>query len=166
VSGMLGDAALALAHLQGHIVLEQQVFAASSARLHKPCPRVELGLALRGIASSAIDVSDGLLADLGHILERSQTGAEIRFEALPCSPELHACASPSLVQRCMLAGGDDYELCFTASHGQRARIEEISAQLALPLTRIGTITEARGCTVYENGQVMQIKELGYEHFAR
>lgn len=166
VSGMLGDAALALAHLQGHIVLEQQVFAASSARLHKPCPRVELGLALRGIASSAIDVSDGLLADLGHILERSQTGAEIRFEALPCSPQLRACTSPSLVQRCMLAGGDDYELCFTASPGQRARIEEISAQLALPLTRIGKITGGQGCTVFDGGHAMQIKELGYEHFAR
>src|SRR3989338_7312950 len=101
VSGCLGDAALALAHLQGRIALSGAELAACLLALHRPQPRVALGLSLRGIASSAIDISDGLLADLGHILEASQLGAEIRFDALPVSDVLrsysvgarHACES-------------------------------------------------------------------------
>ena len=94
VSGQLGDAALALAHLQGRTVLDEAAFATCAARLHQPQPRVALGLALRGIASSAIDVSDGLLADLGHVLDASQVCAEIEFGALPVSGLLRA-LSPS-----------------------------------------------------------------------
>ena len=88
VSGSLGDAALALAHLQGLVALSDAEFAACALRLHQPQPRVSLGLALRGIASSAIDISDGLLADLGHILEASQAGARLDFAALPVSPAM------------------------------------------------------------------------------
>jgi len=94
VSGQLGDAALALAHLQGRTVLDEAAFATCAARLHQPQPRVALGLALRGIAGSAIDVSDGLLADLGHVLDASQVCAEIEFGALPVSGLLRA-LSPS-----------------------------------------------------------------------
>jgi thiamine-monophosphate kinase len=163
VSGSVGEAALALAHLQGRIALPPEVFAACAKRLHQPQPRVALGLALRGIAHSAIDISDGLLADLGHILERSRVGAELDYAALPC-----ASLNPGelIAQRCILAGGDDYELCFTAPSAHREKIAAISATLALPLTRIGKITAGNGCTVRTvDGSEMQIKEQGYDHFA-
>lgn len=166
VSGTLGDAALALAHLQDRIVLPPDVFAACAARLHQPQPRVALGLALRGVAHSAIDISDGLLADLGHILERSRMGAEIQFDALPRSAALRKCESRALAQSCVLAGGDDYELCFTAPVARRAGIEKIPATLDVPLTRIGKIVAGNGCTVHAaDGGAMQIKEQGYDHFA-
>lgn len=166
VSGTLGDAALALAHLQGRVALPQDVFTACAARLHQPQPRVALGLALRGVAHSAIDISDGLLADLGHILERSRMGAEIQFDALPRSVALRECESRALAQSCVLAGGDDYELCFTAPVARRAGIEKISATLAVSLTRIGKVAAGNGCTVHAAaGGAMQIKEQGYDHFA-
>lgn len=165
VSGMLGDAALALAHLQGKVVLRAQILSACAARLHQPTPRVALGLALRGIARSAIDVSDGLLADLGHILECSSKAAEISYAALPVSAALRPYLGQPLGAHCALAGGDDYELCFTAAVAQRAAIEDISVQLGLPLTRIGTIVEGKGCTVRAaDGSVMNIGEYGYDHF--
>jgi thiamine-monophosphate kinase len=164
VSGTLGGAALALAHMQGRIALQQHEFAASGVRLHQPQPRVVLGLALRGIANSAIDISDGLLADLGHILERSRVGAEISYAAIPCVNS--GSQADNIVQRCILSGGDDYELCFTASVAYRTEIEKISATLALPLTRIGKVTAGNACTVRAaDGGIMQIKEQGYDHFA-
>jgi thiamine-monophosphate kinase len=164
VSGILGEAALALAHMQGKIVLSQTEFAACAAHLHQPQPRVELGLALRGIANSAIDISDGLLADLGHILERSRVGADIDYTSIPrANPSIQA---DYILQRYTLAGGDDYELCFTAPVSYRTEIEKISATLVLPLTRIGKIKDEIGCTVRAiDGSMMQIKEQGYDHFA-
>jgi len=163
VSGTVGEAALALAHLQNTIKLQDDIFAAFALRLHKPQPRVALGRALSGIASSAIDVSDGLLADLGHILECSKVGAEIDYSAIP-----HAHIEgldESLVQRSALAGGDDYELCFTAPTANRATIQNISASLALPLTIIGKITKETGCNVLNaDGSLMQIRDKGYDHF--
>jgi len=196
VSGTLGDAALALAHLQGQITLAAGEFATCAAALHQPTPRVALGLALRGVAHSAIDVSDGLLADLGHILECSIVGAEIQFDALPVSDVLRSLSGqdPSMsfprrressafikldsrlrgndgflkgviVQRCALAGGDDYELCFTASVARRAELERISTQLGLPLTRIGAIVAVSGCIVRAaDGSVINMEESGYDHF--
>ncbi|MFA5825541.1 MAG: AIR synthase-related protein, partial [Gallionellaceae bacterium] len=156
--------------------LPQEIFAACSVRLHQPQPRVTLGLALRGIAHSAIDISDGLLADLGHVVENSRVGAEIEFDALPCSSAVRALARPvglkpelqweALIQHCILAGGDDYELCFTVPVVLRAEIEKIAAALAVPLTRIGKIVQGCGCTVYSaDGKTMQVKESGYDHFA-
>jgi thiamine-monophosphate kinase len=163
ISGALGDAALALAHLQGRIALSPEILAASVVRLQQPQPRVELGLALRGIANSAIDVSDGLLADLGHILERSHLGAEIFLECIARQAE------PSLqqvMQQCVLAGGDDYELCFTAPVTRRIQIEKISAALALPLTRIGKIKAGEGYIVRAaDGSKIHIEGAGYDHFA-
>ena len=161
VSGELGDAALALAHLQQRIVLDEPAFEACALRLHRPQPRIELGLALRGIANSAIDISDGLLADLGHILEASQLGAEIEFEAVPVSAWLRERSR----QRLALCGGDDYELCFTAPAARRAEIERLAAQLGLPLTRIGKIVAGRGCIVQDaRGQPIAIEDGGYDHF--
>jgi len=166
VSGKLGDAALALAHMQGKLTLPDASFSATAAALHQPTPRVVLGMALRGIARSAIDVSDGLLADLGHILQCSNVAAEIEFAALPLSTHLRPYMEQALGIKCALAGGDDYELCFTSPASRHAEIEKISAQLALPLSCIGKIVQGSACIVRAaNGSEMKIKEAGYEHFA-
>jgi thiamine-monophosphate kinase len=168
VSGKLGEAALGLAHLQGKIALPESVRIACLASLHQPQPRVALGLALRGIANSAIDVSDGLLADLGHILECSNAAAEVRYERLPLPSLFASCGDEmlELAQHCVLAGGDDYELCFSAPVAQRDEIEDLATRLRLPLSRIGKIVSGRGCKVRAaDGSVMTIKESGYDHFA-
>ena len=165
VSGTLGNAALALAHLQGSVNLAAPELAACAAALHQPAPRVALGLALRGVAHSAIDVSDGLLADLGHILECSNAGAEIEFAALPASAMLRPYLAQPLGRHCALAGGDDYELCFTAPVARRDEVGKISAQLGLPLTRIGAIVEGSGCSVRAaDGGSIHMEESGYDHF--
>lgn len=167
VSGKLGDPALALAHLRKEVQLSAENFSACALALHRPQPRVALGLALRGVAHSAIDVSDGLLADLEHILKCSQVCAEIHFDALPVSDVLRA---HSLMQRCALSGGDDYELCFTAPVIQRAELKKIAQNLDVPLTRIGSIVENEGlagssCVVRAaNGSVINIEVSGYDHF--
>lgn len=164
VSGRLGDAALALACLQGKIVLSAEDFAACAPALHQPQPRVALGLALRGIAHSAIDVSDGLLADLGHILENSQVGAEIEFAALPVSPTLHRYLN-GLGKQCVLAGGDDYELCFTVPAARHDEVLRFAAQLELPLAHIGNIVAGRGCVVHDAAQQpINLEGGGYDHF--
>jgi thiamine-monophosphate kinase len=164
VSGTLGKAALGLAQLQGRTALPEDARLSCLAALHQPRPRVALGLALRGIANSAIDISDGLLADLGHILECSQAGAEIEFAAIP-AVETHG-IDDALLRHCVLSGGDDYELCFTASAAKRSEIEAVAAKLQLPLARIGSINAGQGCAVRAaDGSVMKIKESGYDHFA-
>ncbi len=165
VSGCLGDAALALAHLQGRITLSEAGFAACAPALHQPQPRVTLGLALRGIANSAIDISDGLLADLGHILEASQVGAEIGLDALPVSPSIRGYASQPLAQQCILCGGDDYELCFTAPVARHAELLGIAARLDLQLTHIGKVVAGSGCIVHDaSGHPLDIEACGYDHF--
>lgn len=168
VSGTLGRAALALAHHQGVVRLPPAELAACTAALHQPAPRVALGLALRGMAHSAIDISDGLLADLGHILENSAAGAEIAFDALPVPEILRALSSQGygeVAQRCALAGGDDYELCFTAPVSCRAEMKDLSSRLSLPLTRIGAIMTGSGCIVRtRGGGAINLKEPGYDHF--
>ncbi len=169
VSGTLGDAALALAHLQGKVQLPAADFSSCAPALHQPTPRVALGIALRGVAHSAIDISDGLLADLGHILECSRVGAEIRFDALPVSEVLRSRSRGNdgeLVQRFILAGGDDYELCFTAPVARRNAVEKISLNFGLPLARFGTIVAGSGCIVRAaDGSSIHIGEAGYDHFA-
>ena len=165
VSGVLGDAALALAHIQGRMQLAAKDFVACASALHQPMPRVALGLALRGVAHSAIDISDGLLADLGHILACSNIGAEIAFAALPISCALRPYLGQPLAKHCMLAGGDDYELCFTVSVAHRSEVEKIASNLGLLMTRIGTITAEKKCIVRAaDGSVINIEESGYDHF--
>ncbi|MEQ1668595.1 MAG: thiamine-phosphate kinase, partial [Sulfuriferula sp.] len=114
VSGTLGDAAFALAAIEGKLQLSDVDMASLTQRLHAPIPRVALGLALRQIAHSAIDISDGLMADLAHVLARSQVGAVLHYAALPTSEIVSDLAAHPAYDRCVLAGGDDYELCFTA----------------------------------------------------
>jgi thiamine-monophosphate kinase len=166
VSGIVGDAALALAHLQGKIVLDGAGFIATATALHRPVPRVALGMALRGIANSAIDISDGLLADLGHILECSKVAAAIQFDQLPLSAHLKPYLAQALGRQCALAGGDDYELCFSAPAARHAELEKLSVQLELPLKPIGNIVAGTGCRVRAaDGSEMTIRETGYDHFA-
>ena len=166
VSGHLGDAALALAHLQGRVPLTAQDAAACLPALRTPVPRVALGEALTGVAHSAIDISDGLLADLGHILEASGVAAQVNFAALPVSPVLQAHLSTALARNCLLAGGDDYELCFTVPPSRHDEIVAISRLLELPLTCIGAIGAGQGLRLLDaGGQDMAVEAKGYDHFA-
>jgi len=144
VSGSLGDARLALGALRSEWLLDHSSLEAVLPRIHQPEPRIMLGMQLRGIASSALDVSDGLLGDLGHILKASQVNAEVLIDQLPISRTL-AAQTEQLRRQCAANGGDDYELCFTAPKNARAEIESLSTVL-LPLTRIGSITSANNGT--------------------
>ncbi len=182
VSGCLGDAALALAHLQQRIALTEAEFAAVSPALHQPQPRVALGLALRGIAHSALDISDGLLGDLAHILAASQVGAEIEWAALPVSETLRGVlgsqlpspptplprageGSRELLQQCVLSGGDDYELCFTAPLHHHADVLHRARKVGVPVTRIGHIVAGQGCVVRDaTGKIITGASNGYDHF--
>ena len=162
VSGTLGDAALALAHLQGRVELTTDDLANCVSVLHQPQPRVALGLALRSIASSAIDISDGLFGDLGHILDASKVGAEIEINLLPASKVLR---DVECSQRYMLSGGDDYELCFTAPVKCRAKLLSVSNQLDLPLACVGKIVAGRGCTIHDaDGNLIEMETNSYDHF--
>ncbi len=167
LSGCSGDAALALAHLNAVVRLSDAALAHCLARLHTPVPCVALGLALRGLATSAIDVSDGLVADLGHIGERSGVALELHYADLPRSPALRACADERLVRECLLAGGDDYELAFTARPEARKRVESLAAELGLALTRIGSVRagEPGLVSVYDAvGEIMKLAHKGFDHF--
>ncbi len=167
LSGCTGDAALALAHLNARVRLSDAALAHCLARLHTPVPCVALGLALRGLATSAIDVSDGLVADLGHIGERSGVATELHYADVPRSRALAGCADQRLAQDCLLAGGDDYELVFTAAPASRARVGKIAAELGLTLTRIGTVIAGEPGLVSvrdANGKTMQIASKGFDHF--
>ncbi len=168
LSGCTGDAALGLAHLDGRIRLADAALAHCLARLHTPVPCIALGLALRGVASSAIDVSDGLVADLGHIGERSGVAIQLRYADLPRSRALNACADEHVACGCLLAGGDDYELAFTANPGARERIAAAAAELGLTLTRVGVVRagEPGLVTVADaDGKLMPLERKGFDHFA-
>ena len=141
VSHELGDARLALGALRHEWALTVEQLALVAPRMHAPTPRIELGQNLLGLAHAAIDVSDGLLGDLSHILKMSSVSAQIHIDEMPASPTLSA-QSLELKRLCTLNGGDDYELCFTASPQQRESIEAIGEKLHLRLTKIGTITSA------------------------
>jgi thiamine-monophosphate kinase len=166
VSGATGEAALAVAHLEGRVRLEGTMRDTCLARLDTPEPRVELGGRLRGIARSAIDVSDGLLADLGHILEASGVGADLLWESLPRAPAIAACRDAALAKDCLLAGGDDYELVFTAPPFKRGEIESLAKELALPLTRIGVIVPGASKVILRDaqGNPLSVERRGFDHF--
>ena len=166
ISGRLGDAALALNHELRQIALEPNEIAECLPALLTPAARVELGQRLIGLAHSAIDISDGLMADLGHILAASEKAAYINMTDIPCSPVIKKYLQQSLVMRCLLAGGDDYELCFTAPKINREKIENLSAELAIPLTRIGEIFSGEGLIVKDDkGSEITLETKGYDHFS-
>ena len=173
VSGTLGDARLALEALLGHIHLPDELLAQARQRLERPTPRVALGLALRGIASSAMDVSDGLLGDFGHILKASGVGASIRTDET--IKLIAASAYPSsatgqfdqkLLQQCTLAGGDDYELLFTAPPQHRAAVAAAAAQSQTAVTCIGQVQAEPGLRLVDaQGQPVQHRFASFDHFA-
>ncbi|MFO1324977.1 MAG: thiamine-phosphate kinase [Burkholderiales bacterium] len=168
VSGRLGDAALALAALQGETALDDATLSALRARLEWPEPRVALGEALRGVASAALDVSDGLTGDLTHVLDASGVGADVDLAAIPRAPALAqrlASDERALALRCLLAGGDDYELCFTAPPSARPKLAAIATRMSLPLTRIGAISAERGLRVRdERGEPVSPLPQAFDHF--
>jgi thiamine-monophosphate kinase len=167
VSGRLGDAALALAQLQGQLTLPTEVSEQCLAALHTPQPRLALGLALRGLANSAIDISDGLCADLGHILAASKVGAELQLSAIPylAVSSIVDGLKDKRLEKAVLAGGDDYELCFSAPVAHHAEIMLLSKKLGLALTVIGEITDGTKLIVRGLDQeILDFKETGFDHF--
>ena len=165
VSGKLGDAALALLHERREIKLEPNEFAECLNALLLPVARVDLGQRLVGLANSAIDISDGLLADLGHILERSNVAATISLKEVNCSVILKKYFSHPQVINCILAGGDDYELCFTVPEERRSKIDKISQETGIPLTRIGKIIKGEGLVVLDSTEKpIMLETTGYDHF--
>ena len=169
VSGRPGLASLGLAQLQGRIELPGAWQRLCIGALEKPRPRVALGQALLGIASAAIDVSDGLLADLGHIAERSGCAAAVRLVQLPHLPkgDSYDAVLRKMALECQLAGGDDYELCFTAPGTQSLAIARIAATLELPLWCIGEMTSgaAGDVTVFDpDNQPVEFEQKGFDHF--
>jgi thiamine-monophosphate kinase len=162
VSGTLGDAALGLKVLQGEIGVADDARACLIERYRLPRPRLPLGQALRGIASATIDVSDGLVADLGHILEASAAGAELRADQLPLSSAAHDLPG---ARDAALAGGDDYELLFTAPVERRAEITALARKLDLSLTRIGSIRAGSDLSILDaRGQKIEVATPGWQHF--
>ena len=178
VSGTLGDARLALEALQGQVAVPANVLAAARTRLECPTPRVALGLALRGVATAAVDVSDGLLGDLGHILVQSGVGATVQVDevvnliaAKACDPSARGLFGSEIAlnqwRTWALAGGDDYELLFTAPVAARQQVEAAAHASQTPVTRIGTMEAERGLRLVD-GQGLTVANTfaSFDHFAR
>jgi thiamine-monophosphate kinase len=167
VSGTLGDARLALAGYLGELALPAEQLAAAGTRMHTPTPRVALGamLAERSLAHAAIDISDGLVGDLGHILEKSRVGATLNADALPAGPVL--ATQPQALRRAFTAaGGDDYEICFTAPASRREAILAAAAECGTPVTRIGRIEDAAGLRWTDaSGAPLALELSGFDHFS-
>ena len=160
VTGTLGDAAGGLA------LLDREPVPALRARLDRPTPRVAAGRALAGIATACVDVSDGLLADLGHVCARSHVAAHLDVDALPASAALREAFGEADRIALQASGGDDYELCFTAPADAGADIDAVSAQLGLRFTRIGRIVAGEGVhPVDAKSQPWSSPRRGYDHFA-
>lgn len=162
ISGTLGDAAGALAQIQAGRPVDPVL----RARLDRPTPRLALGRALRGIASSCIDVSDGLVADLGHACEASGVGACIELAALPASPALRHAFDEATHRVLQATGGDDYELCFTAPESTRNDLESIAREAGVDVARIGRIVARHGVVALDaEGHPWTLSRGGFAHFA-
>jgi thiamine-monophosphate kinase len=167
ISGTLGDARLALADALGELALPEADRQLAAPRLHAPTPRVALGRLLAGerLAHAALDISDGLVGDLNHILAASKVGAVLDVDALPAGPALMR-QPPELRRRFTAAGGDDYELCFTAPAARREAILAAGAQSATPVTRVGRIEAGPGLRLVDAAGVPLVLNLhGWDHFA-
>lgn len=165
ISGTLGEARLALAGYRNELALDAAALQAAGQRMHAPTPRVALGLALCGLAHAAIDISDGLVGDLGHVLKRSQVGATLDADALPIGPML-SLQPQDLRRRFALAGGDDYELCFTAPPSRRAEVLDAARAAGTAVTRVGRIDAAPGLRLVDgNGVPLRLQLSSFDHFA-
>lgn len=165
VTGTLGEGAAALQLFEPSAKLAATVSERLRKRFYQPAPRLQEGLNLRGVASAALDVSDGLLADLGHIAEQSALGAELQLAALPVAPWLKKLADAGTVQNWVLCGGDDYELCFTVPPENLAAIDGMIARGELIATCIGRMTSTAGIRCIDgNGMSVQVGQAGYRHF--
>jgi len=164
VSGSVGDARLALECFRGNITLVGDAFEQVRIAMEQPQPRVALGVALRSVATSAIDVSDGLLGDLTHILNRSSVGATIEVDSVPRSSVLSS--QPLALQReCTLAGGDDYELLFTAPPSHATDVQAVAREAGVPVTRIGRIDRSRALTLVDaQGRSVAHTFGSFDHF--
>ena len=165
VSGQPGRAALGLAHVQGRTTLSEPALTDCLTALNRPQPRVALGVALRDIATAAIDVSDGLLADLGHILDASGVAANLQI-AFNASRDA-VLPTPTFEESCFLSGGDDYELAFTAPAARHEEIAALAGTLQLALTHIGSVTGGEPGAIDLRdaaGRPIHIAQHGYEHF--
>lgn len=164
VSGTLGDAALGLACLRGELTMAAELQRSMIDRLERPTPRIELGRRLRTLASSAIDVSDGLLGDLGHILQRSGVAGRLDWSRVPRSAALRLCGEADQ-RRLALAGGDDYELLFSVPPGRHAEVEATGAAAGVAVACIGAIEQGSGLTVVDHdGRTMDIAARSFDHF--
>ncbi len=162
--GGIGDARLALEAFRGRVVLGAEAFEATRRAMECPEPRVALGLALRGVASAAIDISDGLAGDLGHLLAASGVGARVNVDELPRSTWLAAMPRP-LQLECLLAGGDDYELLFSVPAPRHARVLEAAAAAGVGVRRIGVIDAGLGLRLHDSrGEPVELAAAGFDHF--
>jgi thiamine-monophosphate kinase len=167
ISGWPGMAALGVAHLRDGLELVAGWAESCVERLHRPMPRVALGIKLRGLATAMLDVSDGVLGDLSHILERSQVGAVIEETRLPLEALLAACKRTETATAALLGGGDDYELLFTTPREQRGQVEALSRHLELPLHRIGRILDKSGLWLQRGDGVAEaVEAIGFDHFSQ
>ena len=163
VSGQLGDARAALNYLDKPEIKLSAAEQALLARYHQPTPRLALGQKLRGLATAALDISDGLAADLGHILSASGVAAVLKTECLPMSAALTT-TCPARAVEFALSGGDDYELCFTVAAEHREAVAVLSAKLNLRLTEVGYITAGEGLLCYGADGSVLTPAAGYQHF--
>lgn len=166
VSGTLGDARLALEAFRGRVGLDGADFEQARLAMERPTARVALGQALRGVASSAIDLSDGLLGDLGHVLRASRVGGRVDASRLPRSTLL-ARQDPALRLQCLLAGGDDYELLFTAAPDAHEAVQAAARRGGVAVTEVGRIVAEPGLAVHDGtGAALRLDGLaGFDHFA-
>ncbi len=163
VSGSLGNAALAARHLADRDKWKSGSIFESS--FYKPVPRLGLGSGAIGIANAAIDISDGLLADLGHICRASGTGAEIHLKKIPLGKSLDVGLDRSEALAIAVTGGDDYELVLTVPEGKAASLESMAKDIKIPLVCIGEITRVKGVSCYDaNGAALTFQTAGYQHF--
>ena len=165
-SGTLGDARAALEVFRGTLSLPHEAFEAARARMELPVPRVALGQALRGVATAAIDVSDGLAGDLGHVLRQSRVGALVQADAVESLLACRAHVPPARRLELAMAGGDDYELLFTAPSAAREAVAQIALAARTPVTRIGVIEREPGLRLVDaNGQAIERTFASFDHFA-
>jgi len=165
VTGTLGDAAAGLQIIQEEIACDESAANYLANRFYQPSARVNMGQSLVEVANSAIDISDGLLADLAHILKASEVGARVHIDAMPLSSELLSVVDKKTAQQLALTAGDDYELCFTAAPDVEEKLKEVSQKTGVAITRIGEITNDKSLTcVDSDNNEIEFTTLGFRHF--